>query len=100
MSPASRCRTFSGISVSPAADINGDGLADVIIGADGGSQGGLPHAGEAYVIFGATSGLNGIILTSTLAPPTGVTIKSDAPGDYAGLSVSSAGDVWEPERTI
>ena len=42
----------TGISVSNAGDINGDGLDDLIIGASGGDPNGKENAGESYVIFG------------------------------------------------
>ena len=41
----------AGISVSNAGDINGDGFADVVVGAPLGDNGG-DNAGEAYVIYG------------------------------------------------
>ena len=44
----------AGLSVSSAGDVNGDGLADLIVGASGDDGGSL--AGEAYVLFGTASG--------------------------------------------
>jgi hypothetical protein len=41
----------SGFSVSGAGDVNGDGLADVVVGASGADPGGDESAGESYVIF-------------------------------------------------
>ena len=81
----------AGASVSAAGDINGDGFADIIIGAPGSDLGGT-NAGGAYVVFGKAGGF-GTITLSDLAPPTGFVIMGDAPNDRAGSSVSSAGDV-------
>jgi Ca2+-binding RTX toxin-like protein len=81
----------AGVSVSSAGDVNGDGFADVIVGAfrndDGGSE-----AGKAYVIFGRASGLANIDL-SDFNPAAGFSVQGDQPFDYAGFSVSTAGDV-------
>ena len=46
---------FAGNSVSSAGDVNGDGFADLIIGAPFGDDGG-DRAGEAYVIYGGAFG--------------------------------------------
>src|SRR6185436_14363199 len=45
----------AGRSVSSAGDVNGDGFADLIVGAPYGNDGG-EDAGEAYVVFGKASG--------------------------------------------
>ena len=42
----------SGWSVSGAGDVNGDGLADLIVGAFLADPGGNTDAGESYVVFG------------------------------------------------
>ena len=81
----------AGRFVSSAGDINGDGYDDVIVGARYGDDGGA-DAGKAYVIFGKASGFANIDL-SVLALSDGFVIRGDAAGDWAGWSVSSAGDV-------
>ena len=69
-----------GYAVGPAGDVNGDGYADVVIGAYGFSD----YTGRAYVYAGAAEGLeaNPIFVAS-----------GDAQGLWFGRSVWAAGDV-------
>ena len=92
-------RDRAGLSVSSAGDVNGDGFADLIVGAPSGDDAGL-RAGEAYVVFGRAGGIGvvdgagrQVIDLTTLSPAQGFIIQGDAAGDYAGTSVSAAGDV-------
>jgi hypothetical protein len=43
---------WSGISVSTAGDVNGDGLDDLIVGAHETKLSGKEKAGKSYVVFG------------------------------------------------
>jgi len=54
----------SGLSISAAGDVNGDGLADLIVGAPYGDPAGGTDAGRSYVVFGKTG--NAAISLSTL----------------------------------
>ncbi|MCB9992109.1 MAG: FG-GAP repeat protein [Hyphomicrobiaceae bacterium] len=86
----------AGYSVSSAGDVNGDGIADLIVGAPYGDDGGA-DVGEAYVIFGRDvahgAAAFGTIDLSTLDPADGFVIQGDAAGDIMPSSVSAAGDV-------
>ncbi len=82
----------SGSSVSGAGDVNGDGLADLIVGAWAASPGGDSRAGESYLVFGKADGTP--VELSTIASGTGgFVINGIDVADYSGISVSEAGDV-------
>ena len=75
---------FAGISVSSAGDMDADGHDDLLIGAYGDSGG--TYAGAAYLVLGPVSGE--VDLSAADAKLIG-----EAASDYAGISISSAGDV-------
>jgi Ca2+-binding RTX toxin-like protein len=83
----------SGLSVSSAGDVNGDGIDDLIIGANGADPNGITNAGQSYVVFGSNSGFGAGLDLSTLDGSNGFAINGIAARDYSGSSVSSAGDV-------
>jgi hypothetical protein len=89
-------RDESGFSVASAGDINGDGFADLIIGASYGDAAGnaKPDAGESYVVFGKASGWGTPIDLTTIAAGTGgFVIHGQDNRDNSGFSVASAGDI-------
>ncbi len=69
-----------GAAVAGPGDTDGDGRADILVGAWGQASGGGTFAGRVYLY----SGLTGALLT---------TADGLAPGDALGTSVSAAGDV-------
>ncbi|MEM9968112.1 MAG: hypothetical protein AAF755_08445, partial [Pseudomonadota bacterium] len=81
---------LSGYDVSAAGDVNGDGLADLIVGAPSDSVNNL-IAGGAYVVFGKATGTT--ITLSNLAANEGFAINGIDQFDGAGSAVSTAGDV-------
>jgi len=83
---------YSGISVSAAGDINGDGIADLTIGADRASPNGS-FSGASYVVFGSVLGLTDPLNLSSLNGHNGFVINGAAAEDYSGGSVSAAGDI-------
>jgi len=84
---------FSGLSVSSAGDVNGDGFDDLIIGARDADPNGITNAGQSYVVFGSNSGFGDSLNLSTLDGSNGFAINGIAANDRSGNSVSSAGDV-------
>ncbi|MDO8346013.1 MAG: hypothetical protein Q7T48_22635, partial [Cellvibrio sp.] len=82
----------SGISVSTAGDVNGDGFDDVIVGAHGADPNG-DYSGSSYVVFGKASGFSATIELSSLDGDNGFRLDGWDERDYLGSSVSTAGDV-------
>src|SRR6056297_463369 len=80
----------SGTSVAGAGDVNGDGLADVIVGAPGADPDGNVSAGESYLVYGKT---NSAPVDLAALGSGGFRIDGIDGGDKSGTSVSGAGDV-------
>jgi hypothetical protein len=84
----------SGISVSGPGDINGDGFADLLIGARGAALNGSSSVGASYVVFGGqTVGAGGIFNLSSLNGTNGFVINGIDANDQSGISVSGVGDI-------
>jgi len=81
---ANQAGAYFGYSVAGAGDVNGDGYADVIVGAYN-YNGGNTGEGRAWVHYGSAGGL------SALANRTLDDANQD--GAYFGYSVAGAGDV-------
>jgi len=93
----SQIRAFFGGSVDAAGDINGDGYADVVIGATGWNRDrpwlGLgtedpPSEGAAFIYLGGPSGITGTNPTNAAAR-----IDGDQLNAFMGNDVAGAGDV-------
>ena len=76
----------AGCSVSGAGDVDGDGFDDILVGAPY-NDAADSSAGAAYLVLGSMSPAD-LSLADAVARFTG-----EAAGDYAGASVSDAGDV-------
>ena len=75
--------TQFGNAVGTAGDVNGDGYADIIVGAYG-HDGAASNAGAVYVFYGSPNG------PSVIADWT---VQGSQADDYFGQSVATVGDV-------
>ncbi len=92
----SRSNGFSGVSVRPAGDVNGDGLDDVLIGAPYASRGGAYAVGETYLVYGSSHGFPSsyeILTNNWLDGTNGVILTGVGEQYYSGYAVDGAGDV-------
>ncbi|MEZ6052868.1 MAG: integrin alpha [Planctomycetaceae bacterium] len=83
---------YSGKSVSGAGEINGDGFADVIIGARDADPNGINRAGQIYVLFGHSGNSAAAVELASLDGTNGFRLDGIDVDDMAGFSVSGAGD--------
>nr|WP_315239713.1 HYR domain-containing protein [uncultured Flavobacterium sp.] len=81
-----------GSTTKSAGDINGDGIADIMIGAPGVDAGGLTDVGAIYVIFGKAGLSTTTFDVSTLDGTNGFVIKGLTTGEKLGAMLSKAGD--------
>ena len=83
---------FSGYSysISMPNDINGDGIADIVIGAFGHNK----NTGRSYVVYGGSNiGSNALLPLSALNGSNGFKLDGENPDDQSGCSVSMIGDI-------
>jgi hypothetical protein len=78
--------------VAGGGDVNGDGLADVMLGAPGVDVDGGSAQGRAYVVFGK-NGTASVEVTDVVAGTGGFVLDGEADFDFAGWSVGGAGDL-------
>ncbi len=82
---------YAGRSVAGAGDVDGDGLTDLLVGANGNNDGGsgTNDAGKAYLILANTLDGSG----SMGLADSHHALVGESNSDYAGWSVAGAGDV-------
>ncbi len=89
----------SGVSVSSAGDVNGDGFDDLVIGAHQGNALGNTRfeSGNSYLLFGkadwSTTPTIDLAGLGTLGPTVGITLIGAGSLDNSGRTVSNAGDI-------
>ena len=86
-----------GYKVSVIGDINGDGIADVAVGAIGVDRSSIRNVGAVYVIFGKNENDSDAdfsnIRVNHLAASSGFKVEGISAGDQFGYSVSGVGDI-------
>jgi hypothetical protein len=80
----------TGYAVAGVGDMNGDGRADVLVGAHAADPAGRPNAGSAYVVFGKESSAR---VDLAALGSQGFRIDGATPTERAGWAVAGAGDV-------
>ncbi len=85
----------AGFAVSTAGDVNGDGLADVVVGAPEADNNFREQSGSAYVVFGQRTAAP--VDLSALGA-RGFRIDGADSSEFAGCSVADAGDVNGDKR--
>jgi len=82
-----------GLSVNGVGDHNGDGFADLLIGAPEADANGN-RSGTSYLLFGHADGFPATLALSSLTGDgSGFRLIGTAPDDFSGWSVSGANDV-------
>ncbi len=79
----------TGLSVSSAGDVNGDGIDDLMIGSPYANN----NIGTTSLVFGHRGTWSTPFLLSSLNGLNGVIFTGENPNDECGISVSKAGDV-------
>jgi glycosylphosphatidylinositol phospholipase D len=82
---------YAGASIAGIPDLNGDGLAELAIGAPQSSVG-EAGAGGGWVVYGRRIPWPGTVSLSTMDGGTGFYMQGAALSDAAGTAVASAGD--------
>lgn len=78
----------AGSALFPTDDLNGDGRADLLVGAPGASRNDREQSGSTYVVFSPGPGGG-----ESLGSAAGFRVDGAASGDRSGTSVAPTGDV-------
>ncbi len=84
--------TDFGLSVSGIGDINGDGYADVMVGARSVHANGALYSGTSYVVFGGAGGFPSTLAADDLDGTNGFRLDGILTLDNAGYAVGGGGD--------
>lgn len=87
-----RTGALAGYDVAGAGDMNGDGLADLLIGTPEADSPGRSYSGSAYLVFGKRDGRT-VDLDDVVLGRGGLVFRGEASEDFAGLSVAAGNDL-------
>ena len=82
-----------GSAVASAGDVNGDGLTDLLVGAQLSDIGGDPRGGAAYLIYGRGGVWPADIFVGTLSRDEGITMPGEPEPGQAGDAAIGIGDI-------
>jgi hypothetical protein len=82
----------AGTSVSSTGDLNGDGVAELVIGSRRHNSEGGAQTGATYVVWGKADGA-AVDLDAVAGGVGGFKVFGESAFNYAGHSVSSTGDL-------
>ena len=82
---------LSGASLALIGDMNGDGIDDLLIGANR-SDTNIPNSGAAFVVFGTKTGFSSTLDLADLNGKNGFALVGRLDTSLTGESVASAGD--------
>jgi len=88
--------SHAGHAVAGPGDVNGDGYADLLVGAPLSNPAGRTEAGETYLVFGSAGeiGTGGLLRASDLTTTgAGIRLRGRQPFDESGKTVSGVGDL-------
>lgn len=83
----------AGKSVSAAGDINGDGIADLLVGASGANPTNSTSTGAGYVVYGKNESFAPVFDLYYLTANHGTVLRGESLNDLLGYSISQAGDL-------
>ncbi len=82
----------SGVAVDGSGDFNGDGFADLLIGARSADANG-GNSGAAYLVYGSAGKFPAVFSLDAINGDNGSILRGAAAGDRVGVAVSGGGDL-------